>query len=196
MLVINTMARRGAIQGLVDVESSVELEEPTRPILPIYSTVTAEAVSMKDLDNNEQKDFDDRQLRPFDADGDMVQESLNRIENMQHARMIANKKLVEKAIKAKEVRNQLVKEVGFREDQWVLVRAESRNKFEGRWFGPYQIVKKYDIRYLSIGRSGGKYCCEPYQRSTISCSKYPRRKSHFKTVEFFEDSRCIEKMTD
>ena len=56
MLVINTMARRGAVQGLVDVESSVELEEPTRPILPIYSTVTAEAVSMKDLDNNEQKE--------------------------------------------------------------------------------------------------------------------------------------------
>jgi hypothetical protein len=85
---------------------------------------------------------DNRQLRPLTYDGEMLQASLDRIEKMQHARMNANKKLVDKAIKAKQVRNQLVKEVGFREDQWVLVRAESRNKFEGRWFGPYRIAKK------------------------------------------------------
>jgi hypothetical protein len=85
---------------------------------------------------------DDRQLRPLKQDGDMLQASLERIEKLQHARMIANKRLVEKAIKAKQVRNQLVKNVGFREDQWVLVRAKSRNKFKGRWFRPYQVVKK------------------------------------------------------
>jgi hypothetical protein len=56
--------------------------------------------------------------------------------------MIANEKLVQKAVKAQQIRNRLVKDVGFQEDQWVLVRAESRNKFEGRWFGPYRIDKK------------------------------------------------------
>jgi hypothetical protein len=56
---------------------------------------------------------------------------------MQHARMIANKKLVEKAVKARQLREDSVKLASFRKGDWVLVRAENRQKFEGRWFGPY-----------------------------------------------------------
>ena len=85
---------------------------------------------------------DTKLIRPLEYDGDMLQANLERIEKIKHARMIANEKLVEKAIKTQQIRNQLVKDVGFRENQWVLVRAENRNKFEGRWYGPYQIIKK------------------------------------------------------
>jgi hypothetical protein len=85
---------------------------------------------------------DDKQLRPLDGGHNDVQSSLDRIKTLQHARVLANQKLVEKAIKAGQIRNQSVKTVGFHEGEWVLVRAESRNKFEGRWFGPYKIVKK------------------------------------------------------
>jgi hypothetical protein len=62
----------------------------------------------------------------------MLYARLDEIEKMQHARMITNEKLVQKAVKAQQIRNQLVKDVSFQEDQWVLVRTESRNKFEGR----------------------------------------------------------------
>ena len=37
MLVVNTIARRGAMEDLIDVDSTVNLEEPSRPILPTYS---------------------------------------------------------------------------------------------------------------------------------------------------------------
>jgi hypothetical protein len=59
---------------------------------------------------------------------------------MQHARMIANKKLVEKAVKARQLREDSVKLASFCEVDWVLVRVENRQKFEGRWFGPYKVL--------------------------------------------------------
>jgi hypothetical protein len=59
----------------------------------------------------------DKQLRPLDSGHDDVQSSLDRIKTLQHARMLANQKLVEKAIKAGQIRNQSVKTVGFHEGE-------------------------------------------------------------------------------
>jgi len=70
-----------------------------------------------------------------------MQANLDRIEKMQHARMVANRKLVEKAIRARQLREDSVKLASFRNGDWVLVRAENRQKFEGRWFGPYRVVE-------------------------------------------------------
>jgi hypothetical protein len=79
--------------------------------------------------------------RPLEISNDEWQRVTDRIEQMQHARMVANQRLVDKAIAAGKIRLQAVKESPFKEGDWVLVRAESRNKFEGRWFGPYRIEK-------------------------------------------------------
>jgi hypothetical protein len=68
---------------------------------------------------------------------------------MQYARMIANKKFVEKAVKARQFREDSVKLVSFRKGDWVLVRAENRQKFEGRWFGLYQVL---DVSILGTYR--------------------------------------------
>jgi hypothetical protein len=54
--------------------------------------------------------------------------------------MVVNKKLVEKAVKARQLREDFVKLVSFRKGDWVLVRAEARQKFEGRWFRPYKVL--------------------------------------------------------
>ena len=51
---------------------------------------------------------DDNRLRPLKADGDMLQARLDDIEKMQHARMIANERLVDKAIKTQQIRNQVI----------------------------------------------------------------------------------------
>jgi hypothetical protein len=85
---------------------------------------------------------DDNLLRPLAVTDEEFQANFDRITEMQHARIVANKALVDKAIKAQLIRNESVKDVGFREGQWVLVRAEARNKFEGRWYGPYRIDRK------------------------------------------------------
>ena len=84
---------------------------------------------------------DDNRLRPLTYTGDEMQANLDRIEKMQHARMVANRKLVEKAIRARQLREDSVKLASFRNGDWVLVRAENRQKFEGRWFGPYRVVE-------------------------------------------------------
>jgi transposase InsO family protein len=84
---------------------------------------------------------DNNELRPLAHYGDQMQANLDRIEQMQHARMVANKKLVEKAIKARQLREDSVKLAGFKNGDWVLVRAENRQKFEGRWFGPYKVIE-------------------------------------------------------
>jgi hypothetical protein len=88
---------------------------------------------------------DDNLLRPLAVADEEFQANFDRIAEMQHARIVANKALVDKAIKAQLIRNESVKDVGFREGQWVLVRAEARNKFEGRWYGPYRIDKKMPL---------------------------------------------------
>ena len=83
---------------------------------------------------------DDNDPRQLDISEDW-ETTLQRIEVLQHARMQANRRLIDRAIAAGKVRKELVKESSLSIDQWVLVRAEERNKFEGRWFGPYRVVK-------------------------------------------------------
>ena len=85
---------------------------------------------------------DENLIRPLIVEPHDVEKLEGRLERLQHARMAANQKLVERAIKAQKLRAAFVKESPFKEGDWVLVRAESRNKFEGRWFGPYQVVKR------------------------------------------------------
>ena len=83
---------------------------------------------------------DENPPRPLniETDWDSV---LARINTLQYSRIEANRRLIDRAIAAQRVRKDLVKDVPFKENQWVLVRAEARHKFEGRWFGPYRIVR-------------------------------------------------------
>jgi len=82
---------------------------------------------------------DENPPRPMDVP--VAEDLIERVRKMQHARVAANELLVEKAVKAQKIRNERVKDSSFHEGDWVLVRAESRNKFEARWFGPYKIDK-------------------------------------------------------
>ena len=61
------------------------------------------------------------------------------------ARSRANELLLNRAIRAQRIRDTLVTRYPFKEGQWVLVRNESRQKFEGRWFGPYKVLKSHPL---------------------------------------------------
>jgi hypothetical protein len=48
----------------------------------------------------------------------------------------------ERAVKDTKARDELVKPHELEEGEWVLVRHENSQKFEAKWFGPYQVVQK------------------------------------------------------
>jgi hypothetical protein len=48
----------------------------------------------------------------------------------------------ERALKEAGKRDELVKPHKFDEGEWVLFRHENPQKFEAKWFGPYQVVQK------------------------------------------------------
>ena len=48
----------------------------------------------------------------------------------------------ERVFKDKNARDKLVQSHKFIEGQWVLVRHENPQKFESKWFGPYQVIQK------------------------------------------------------
>lgn len=82
---------------------------------------------------------DDNNMRPIGITEDSWHELLVRVKKMLHARTFANRALVHKAISAMKAKRDIVDVEPFSNGDWVLVRAENRNKFEGRWFGPYQV---------------------------------------------------------
>jgi len=65
-----------------------------------------------------------------------------RIKLLQSARTEATIAAYERAFKDSSYRNELVIPHHLDVGDWVLVRHETPNKFEPKWYGPYQIVEK------------------------------------------------------
>lgn len=98
---------------------------------------------------------DENEPRPFTIESNW-EDTLRRIETLQHTRIQANRRLIDRAVASNRIRQHLVRESPLTEGQWVLVRAEARNKFEGRWFGPYRIVKKMPLGTYQLADPKGK----------------------------------------
>jgi len=65
-----------------------------------------------------------------------------RLEILQSTRKQAAIATYERAIKDKNQRDDLVVPHKLEEGQWVLVRHERPQKFEAKWFGPYQVIQR------------------------------------------------------
>jgi hypothetical protein len=65
-----------------------------------------------------------------------------RLERLQSARKEAAIASYERALKDKSVRDKLVTPHKLDEGQWVLVHHEKPQKFEAKWFGPYQVAQR------------------------------------------------------
>ena len=68
--------------------------------------------------------------------------SEERLKLLQSARKEAAIATYERAMKDKTARDKLIEPHKLEEGQWVLVRHENPQKFEAKWFGPYQVVQK------------------------------------------------------
>lgn len=99
---------------------------------------------------------DNNELRPLLVSHMNEDRVIQRIAAMQHARSTANLKLLEKAEKARKVRADRVKMRNIAEGDWVLVRAEARNKFDARWYGPYEVLKKHHLGTYVLAQTDGK----------------------------------------
>ena len=65
-----------------------------------------------------------------------------RLKLLSSARQEAAVATYERALKETGARDGLVKQHKLDEGEWVLVRHENPQKFEAKWFGPYQIIEK------------------------------------------------------
>jgi len=80
-----------------------------------------------------------------------------RIRLVQSARQEAAIAMYERALKAKGAQDEIVTPHSLDEGDWVLVRHEKPQKFETKWFGPYQIVHTaYVASYITSTRPGWK----------------------------------------
>ena len=79
-----------------------------------------------------------------------------RIQSMYTTRQDATRATYERALRAKELRDDLVKEHELSEGEWVLVRHENPQKFESKWFGPYQITEQKALGTYRLQDPNGK----------------------------------------
>jgi len=79
-----------------------------------------------------------------------------RIETVVTARQEATQATYERALQAKTLRDEIVKEHELREGEWVLVRHETPQKFESKWFGPYQITQRMALGTYRLQDPNGK----------------------------------------
>jgi hypothetical protein len=79
-----------------------------------------------------------------------------RIQAVYSARQEASRATFERALQAKTIRDELVKEHELNEGEWVLVRHENPQKFETKWFGPYQIAERMALGTYRLQDPTGK----------------------------------------
>jgi transposase InsO family protein len=92
---------------------------------------------------------------PSDPDSPTIPTE-DRLQKVTHARARANELLLARAIRAKTVRDSLVTKPTFQPGKWVLVRNESHQKYESRWFGPYLILKSHPLGTYALQEPGGR----------------------------------------
>jgi hypothetical protein len=84
-----------------------------------------------------------------------VQEE-DRVSRIHHARALANERLLKHAIKRQVIRDDLVRHHSFKKGAWVLVRNETPQKFQSKWFGPYKVLKSHPLGTYAIQEPNGR----------------------------------------
>ena len=80
----------------------------------------------------------------------------DRVSRIHHARALANERLLKHAVKRQVIRDELVKHHSFEKGDWVLVRNETPQKFQSKWFGPYKVLKSHPLGTYAIQEPNGR----------------------------------------
>jgi transposase InsO family protein len=92
---------------------------------------------------------------PMAADA-RIEDHEARIQSVYTARQEATRATYERALQAKGLQDELVQEHDLSEGEWVLVRHENPQKFESKWFGPYQINERMALGTYRLQDPSGK----------------------------------------
>lgn len=87
---------------------------------------------------------------PIEADRE------EQIQRLTDARSKANELLLIHAVKKQKIRDSAVTKTSFKIDDWVLVRNESKQKFESTWFGPYKVVQAHPLGTYALAEPNGR----------------------------------------
>lgn len=87
---------------------------------------------------------------------DEIQDPEERIGQVNHARMLANELLLNRALKTKKIRDAKVVQTRFEKGDWVLIRNEGPEKFQSKWFGPYRVLKAHPLGTYALEEPSGR----------------------------------------
>ena len=90
------------------------------------------------------------------AEDAVAADNETRLQSVYTARQEATRAAYERALQAKELHDEVVKEHELTEGEWVLVRHEDPQKFEAKWFGPYQITQCMALGTYRLQDPSGK----------------------------------------
>jgi RNase H-like domain found in reverse transcriptase/Reverse transcriptase (RNA-dependent DNA polymerase)/Integrase zinc binding domain/Retroviral aspartyl protease len=90
------------------------------------------------------------------ADDTPISDPEMRIRTVSTARQEAAWAMYEWAVQSKALRDELVQEHELSEGEWVLVWHENPQKFESKWFGPYQINERMALGTYRLQDPNGK----------------------------------------
>ena len=81
------------------------------------------------------------------------------LQHVSHAWLLANETLFKQAIANKQIHNEAVWKLGFKEGQWVLVWNEGPQKFQSQWFGLYCVLKGHPLGTYALEELTGCVLC-------------------------------------
>jgi hypothetical protein len=83
-------------------------------------------------------------------------ERAEELQNLSDARTKANELLLARAIRTNRIRDSLVTKTSFKANDWVLVRNETAQKYEVKWFGPYKVLSAHPLGTYALAEPNGR----------------------------------------
>jgi hypothetical protein len=83
-------------------------------------------------------------------------ERVGELQNLSDTCKKANELLLTRAIRTNRIRNSLVTKTSFKKDTWVLVRNESPQKYESKWFRPFKVIEAHPLGTYALAEPNSR----------------------------------------
>ena len=113
------------------------------------------------------------ELEPRIFDGN-IEDAATRLPHLKLQRHKANQAVLNRAVRAKLIHDKKVRLHKLDIGDWVLVRHQSPQKFEAKWFGPYKIIDKQALGTYSLASISGQKASIFSSRQSTTQGAHPR----------------------
>ncbi|KZZ95139.1 Ribonuclease H-like protein [Ascosphaera apis ARSEF 7405] len=91
-----------------------------------------------------------------DPNTDVMGSAFDRLSQVRHARSHANELLLNHALRSRRILDTKTKLTSFQPGDWVLVRHETKEKFEPQWFGPFKVLTAHPLGTYALQEPQGR----------------------------------------